>query len=116
MLFPIRLDIDALETSPLPISLELLKTHLSIDFGDLDDLIELNLAAAIAAFEAETHRTVLRRVHRWSLADFPRATYQRIRLPRGKTRAVNSIEYVAGGTVHTLLGASSASPASTDYQ
>jgi uncharacterized phiE125 gp8 family phage protein len=116
MLCPLRLEIDPLASSPLPISLALLKEHLAIDHSELDDLIELNLAAAIAAFEAQTHRTVLRRTHRWVLAEFPRTSYQQIRLPRGKTRVVNSIEYIVGGAVQTLVGPSGSSPPGDDFQ
>lgn len=116
MLCPIRLDVDPLEASPPAISLTLLKTHLAIDFADLDDLIELNLASAIAAFEAATHRTVLRRAHRWVLRDFPQTPYQEIRLPRGKTQAVNSVAVIVGGATTTLTGPSSGSPAGTGYQ
>jgi uncharacterized phiE125 gp8 family phage protein len=116
MLCPLRLDIDPLETSPLPISLTLLKDHLAIDYTDLDDLIALNLSAAIVAFESQTHRTVLRRTHRWVLSEFPRTPFQQIRLPRGKTRVVNSVEYIAGGAAQTLIGPTSSSPAGDDFQ
>jgi len=116
MLCPLRLDIDPLESSPLPISLQLLKDHLAIDHSELDELITLNLAAAIAAFEAQTHRTVLRRTHRWALAEFPRTPYQQIRLPRGKTRVVNSGECIVGGSPQTLIGPSGSSPPGDDFQ
>jgi hypothetical protein len=115
-LCPIRLDVEPLATSPPSISLALLKDHLAIDYPDLDALIKTNLAAAVGAFEGTTHRTVLRRVHRWVLADFPQTDYQRIRLPRGKTRAVQRIEVTIGGVVTTLHGPSSGSPAGTDYR
>jgi uncharacterized phiE125 gp8 family phage protein len=114
-LCPIRLDLDPLTSSPPLIELELLKTHLAVDFPDLDELIALNLAAAVDAFEGATHRTVVSREHRWVLRDFPHVTYQRIRLPRGKTRSVAKIEVDRRAGLLTLRGPSSGSPVGTDY-
>lgn len=116
MLQPLRLDVEPLAGSPPLIELELLKQHLAVDFPDMDELIELNLQAAISEFENSTHRTVVRRVHRWMLRDFPCNRYQEVVLPRGKTRAVQKVEVVAGGSTVTLLGPSSGSPAGTGYQ
>jgi uncharacterized phiE125 gp8 family phage protein len=116
MLCPVSLEIESLASSPQPISLTLLKNHLAIDHSELDDLIELNLAAAIAAFEAQTHRTVLRRSHRWVLAEFPRTPYQQIRLPRGKTRAVSSVAYIFAGASQALVGPTGSSPPGTGFQ
>jgi uncharacterized phiE125 gp8 family phage protein len=98
------------------VDLDLLKQHLAIDFPDLDELIQLNLDAAIAEFENTTHRTVVRRSHRWVLRRLPWTPYQEIRLPRGKTRAVQKIEVAVNGSVVTLLGPSSGSPGGDDYQ
>jgi hypothetical protein len=50
------------------------------------------------------------------LADFPQTAYQRIRLPRGKTRAVQRVEVTVGGAITTLQGPSSGSPPGADYQ
>jgi uncharacterized phiE125 gp8 family phage protein len=115
-LHPLRLDVDALASSPPLIELDLLKQHLAIDYTDLDELIQLNLQAAIAEFENSTHRTVVRRTHRWVLRDFPRDAFQRIDLCRGKTRAVQKVEVVVGGQTVTLTGPSSGSPGGSDYQ
>jgi uncharacterized phiE125 gp8 family phage protein len=114
-LCPTRLDVDPLVSSPPLIALQLLKTHLAVDFADLDALIQLNLAAAVEAFEAATHRTVVRRAHRWVLADFPQAIYQKIRLPRGKTRSVATIEVDRAAGLLTLKGPTS-TPAGTDFK
>ena len=87
-LCPIAIDVDPLEASPLPVDLDLIKAHCSVDFADQDELLETYLLAAVKAFEDTTHRTVFRRSHRWSLRDFPRSVFGHIRLPRGKTRVV----------------------------
>jgi hypothetical protein len=116
MLCPVSLSVDPLEQSPPLLEMGLLKQHLAIDFPDLDALIQLNLAAAISEFENTTHRTIVRRTHRWILRYFPSSGYQGIRLPRGKTRAVQKIEVVINGGIVTLTGPSSGSPAGDDYQ
>jgi len=114
-LCPVRLDIDPLPASPLPVSLDLIKAHCAVDFTDQDELLETYLLAAITSFEDTTHRTVFSCAHRWTLKDFPQNRYQQIRLPRGKTQSVQKIDFVQGGQTVTLTGASS-SPASDDYQ
>ena len=50
------------------------------------------------------------------LSDFPRTSYQQIRLPRGKTRVVNSVEYIVGGSPQTLIGPTGSSPPGDDLQ
>lgn len=115
MLFPRRIDIDPLDGSPLPISLDLIKTHCSVDGIDYDSLLPVYLFAAIRDFENITHRTVYRRGHRWVLEDFPQGACREIHLPRGKTSAVEKIEYVSGSQTITLRGPSSGSPPGTDY-
>ena len=50
------------------------------------------------------------------LSDFPRTSYQQIRLPRGKTRVVNSVEYIVGGSPQTLIGPTGSSPPGNDLQ
>lgn len=113
-LSPIQLDVDPLSSSPLPVDLDLIKLHCSVDGDDHDQQLEVYLLAAIQAFEDSTHRTLLARDHRWVLRDFPRWSYQWLHLPRGKTRSVAKIEYVRDGQTVTLTGPSS-SPAGTDY-
>lgn len=113
-LSPIQLDVDPLNASPLPVDLDLIKTHCAVDGIEQDDQLEVYLLAAIQAFEDSTHRTLLAREHRWVLRDFPRWSYQWIRLPRGKTRSVAKIEYVRDGQTVTLTGPSS-EPAGADY-
>src|SRR5262245_48691645 len=107
---PLRLDVDPLAASPLPIELELLKQYLAIDFADFDELIELNLLAAVQECENTTHRTVVRRAHRWVLRDFPWHGCQDLTLPRGKTRAVASVVVSVGGSITTLTGPTSTVP------
>jgi uncharacterized phiE125 gp8 family phage protein len=117
MLIPLRLDVDPLVGSPLPLDLTLVKQHLAIDYDDQDALIEQYVLAAIRAFEDTTHRTVYSRDHRWVLKDFPQWNYEHIDLPRGRTTAVESIVYYQGGAATTLRGPTSAgSPTGTDYQ
>lgn len=114
-LSPIHLHVDPLIASPLPVDLSLIKTHCAVDGTEQDDQLEVYLLAAVQAFENATHRTVFAREHRWVLRDFPRWSCQWIRLPRGKTRSVEKIEYVSGGQTVTLAGPSS-DPAGSDYQ
>lgn len=114
MLKPLALDVDAIPS--LPVSVSDMKNHLRVDLIDDDTLIETYIYAATAMVENETHRSIVSREHRWTLADFPQTTYQKIRLPRGKTQSVTSIAYTSGGAVTTLTGPTSGSPAGTDYQ
>ena len=90
-LIPLRLEVDPLTTSPIPLSLDLVKDHLAIDYDDSNVLIEQYILAAIRAFEDTTHRTVYSRQHVWVLNDFPQWRDYQITLPRGKTTAVESI-------------------------
>lgn len=113
---PIRLDIETLPATPLPISLDLVKTHCAIDFTDQDTLLSAYVMAAIKAFEDTTHRTLFRRGHSWVLDRFPWTPYQQLTLPRGKTRSVDRIEYVNGGVTIEMTGPSSGSPAGTSWQ
>jgi uncharacterized phiE125 gp8 family phage protein len=116
MLSPLRLDVDQLVIgSPWLISEALVKQHSRIDSTDSDTVLELYLKAAIQWAENETHRTIFVRENRWILRDFPRDASQAIRLPRGKTQSVTSIEYSVNGSLQTLRGPSSGSPAGTDY-
>jgi uncharacterized phiE125 gp8 family phage protein len=114
-LHPLRLDIDPVATSPLPVSMDLIKAHCAVDFDDQDDLLQTYLFAAITAFENTTHRSIFEREHRWVLSAFPIYPYERIWLPRGKTASVASVEYNSDGTTTTLTGPTSL-PAGTDYQ
>jgi hypothetical protein len=102
--------------SPLPIDLTLIKTHCAVDGATLDDNLEVYLQMAIEWAEGWTKRSVFSRAHKWVLKDFNRDCRQEIRLPRGKTQSVESIEYYSGGTLLTLTGPSSGSPAGTDFQ
>ena len=115
-LCPIRLSVSALDSSPLPIDLALIKTHCAIDTTDFDTLLTTYLLAAIAWAEGTTHRTIFSRAHIWTLRQFPYCDYyQEIPLPRGKTQSVESIQYVVNGQTLTLTGSSS-SPVATGYQ
>ena len=117
MLYPLRLDIAALTTSPLPIDLSLVKQHCSVTDTRTDDILTLYTKAAIEWAEGYMHRTIFSRSHVWVLKHFPWDTLrEEIRLPRGKTQSVESIEYRTNGTTFTLRGPSSGSPAGSDYQ
>lgn len=115
MLSPLRLDIDPLTASPLPVSLDLVKLQAAFESDDLDALLPTHVLSAIETAENIMHRTIYARAHRWVLRDFPRTPDQAIHLPRGKTQSVASIAYVAGGVTTTLTGPSAGSPAGTDY-
>lgn len=116
LLNPLRLDVSALDSSPLPLDLELVKEHLAVDGDDNDALIQTFIRASILWAEGQMHRTIYARSHSWVLRDFPRDCYGEIRLPRGKTQSVESIVYSVNGSPVTLTGPSSGSPAGTDYQ
>jgi uncharacterized phiE125 gp8 family phage protein len=109
---PLRIDITVLPETPLPVDLALIKAHCAIDDTRFDTLIPVYLMGAIGWAEGETSRTIFQRTHSWVLRDFPRET--EIRLPRGKTQSVQSIQYVSGGATVTLTGPSSTVPG-TDY-
>jgi hypothetical protein len=114
-LCPLRLDIAPLPRSPLPVDIDLIKTHCAVDGSDFDALLTTYLFAAIAWAEGEMHRTIFARGHRWVLRDFPRGRQQEIRLPRGKTFSVEGIDYMHGNAGFSLSGPSS-DPAGTDYR
>lgn len=115
-LCPILLNVSALDSSPLPLDLTLAKQHVAEDSTDNDVLIETYILASIRWAEGQMRRTIYSRAHTWTLKDFPRGTDQTIRLPRGKTQSIDSVQYVAGGSTVTLTGPSSGSPVGTDYQ
>jgi uncharacterized phiE125 gp8 family phage protein len=113
---PLRLDVSTLDASPLPLDIALVREHLAVDGDDNDALIESFVLAAISWAEGAMHRTIYSRSHAWVLRDFPRDGYGEIRLPRGKTQSVESVQYSSGGSMVTLTGPSSGSPAGTGYQ
>jgi uncharacterized phiE125 gp8 family phage protein len=112
---PLRLEVSALDASPFPLDIALVKQHCAIDGDDFDGLIDVYMKAAILWAEGAMHRTVYARDHSWVLRDFPRDGCQDIWLPRGKTQSVESIVYYQGGSAHTLTGPSS-TPAGSGYQ
>jgi uncharacterized phiE125 gp8 family phage protein len=114
-LCPIRLEVDPVDGSPLPVDLDLVKDHCSVSGSDLDNLLEAYLFAAIAWAEGATHRTIFARAHRWVLEDLPRCDRQRLWLPRGRTVSVESIEVVTTAGAETLTGPS-ISPAGDDWR
>lgn len=115
LLSPKRLDVAPLDGSPLPVDLGLIKQHCAVDGMDFDALLTSYLLAAIAWAEGATHRTIFARSHSWVLCEFPTTAKQEIRLPRGKTRSVDSIECVVNGATLTFRGPSS-NPVGSDYQ
>jgi uncharacterized phiE125 gp8 family phage protein len=101
----------------LPVTLGLVKAQLRIDHDDLDELLaDAHIPAAMEWAEGEMHRSIIPRTHYWVLPDFPRGMDQSLRLPRGKTQSVASVKYTRGGSVITLTGPSSGSPAGSDYR
>ena len=96
-LSPLRLDIAPLPAVPALLDMALLKQHLALDGDEFDALLEQKLRAAMLWAEGAMHRTVVARSHVWVLGEFPRGASSGIRLPRGKTQAVESIVYSAGG-------------------
>ena len=115
MLSPLRLKVADLPASPSLISQPLIDLHASISSGDYAPLVDLYLPSAIQWAEGYMHRTVISRAHEWTLRGFP-CNWQEIRLPRGKTQSVEQIRYWRNGAYRTLTGASSGSPAGSDYQ
>ena len=114
---PLALSVAALDASPLPLDLSLVKDHLAVIDDDSNTLIEKYILAAISWAEGAMRRTIYARSHTWILKDFPRDECERIRLPRGKTQSVESIAYSLNGTVTTLYGpSSSVSPATVGFQ
>lgn len=115
-LCPVRLDVSPVDASPLPVDLGLIKKHCAVDGTEFDALLTSYLFAAIAWAEGAMHRTIFARSHSWVLCEFPTTAKQEIRLPRGKTRSVDSIEYIVDGATLTFRGPSSGSPAGADFQ
>lgn len=101
-------------TSPLQMSLDLIKDHCAIDGTDLDDLLERYLFAAIRWAENATHRTLYARSHVWTLEDFPQPDCP-IRLPRGKCMSVDAITYFDADGAEQALAGPSSSPAGTGW-
>lgn len=114
-LCPLRLTLDALDASPFPLDMTLIRAHCAVDGTDSDALLETYALAAIAWAEDTMHRTVFQRGHAWALGDFPRGDYRRIRLPRGRAVSVESVVYYDAATPQTLFGPSSGSPGD-DFQ
>lgn len=115
MLCPLRLDIEPCNVGASPfIDAQLLRDHLKLEAGDDDQLLLAYLLAAVQWAEGATQRTIVARSHALVLGEFGR---EPIRLPRGKTTAVESVAYSSGGNIVTLRGPSSdGSPEGADYQ
>lgn len=88
--------------------------HANIDHDEWEMLLVKYLPAAVENFENDTHRTAIRRAHRWVLDRFPYSPGH-IRLPRGKTTSVESIAYSLNGETVLLTGPS-LSPSGSDFQ
>jgi uncharacterized phiE125 gp8 family phage protein len=111
---PLRLEVAAINASPFPISLALIKQHCAVDGSDSDTLLMSHALAAIKWAEGVAHRTFVRRSHRWVVNRFPAGCLP-LYLPRGKTQSVESVSFVQNGATVTLKGPSSA-PAGADFQ
>lgn len=120
MICPLRLDVVALEIgSPPIIDSALLKKHVRVDTDADNDLLDVYVQAAVNWCEGAgvTNRTVVRRAHTWILREFNSAFPYEIKLPKGKTSSVESVEYSLNGELVTLHGPTSdVSPAGTGYQ
>lgn len=116
---PLTLNISPMDqdASPevLPVPLAKVKTYLSVDTDDFDDLIRTFIWSGAERFEEQTARTIIRRDHSWSLRSFPSAADARIKLPRGYVRAIHFIKYYTNNAPVTLTGPSSTVPG-TGYQ
>ena len=98
-----------------PISTALVKSQLRLIESDFDALIDnLHLPAAVQWAESVMRRSILTKVHTWTIRAFP-VDIPRIRLPRGKCSKVESIVYIDGKVPITLKGATSTIPG-TAYQ
>ena len=115
LLRPKLLSVAALDQSPLPLDLSLVKSHLAETSSDNNVLIEQLILSAIHWAENAMRRTIYARQHTWVLEDFPRDGKLEIDLPRGKTQSIDSITYSLNGSTTALTGPS-ASPAGSDYQ
>lgn len=116
LLSPLDLIVNPLEGSPLPIELELVKSHCAVDGTDLDTLLTTYTRAAIIWAEGFTHRTIFRRGHVWVLSNFPQCEPYRFQLPRGLTRSVDAVRYYDGAHALQLLSGPTGSPVGTGYQ
>lgn len=112
------LDLDWDEDTDLTeiITVSAVKSQLRIPHDEFDELIEtIHLPGAVKWAEAEMHRSILSKPHRWVLQDFPRTASQEIRLPRGRTQSVSSIQYTSSNSTTTLSGSDS-SPEGSDFR
>lgn len=117
MISSISIEADA--DTALPMAIEAVKDHLQISHREFDAVISgLHLPAAVDWAESEMRRSILTKVHRWTIEDFPRGSKnKRICLPRGKTQTVTSITYTnTSGVLTTLRGPTSGSPIGTDFR
>jgi len=100
----------------LPIDIALVKSQLRLIESDFDAAIEsMHIPAAVQWAESLMRRSILSKVHTWTVDSFPWASYEPIRLPRGKCTKIESIVYIDAKVTRTLKGASSTIPG-TDYQ
>lgn len=98
---PLVVQVEASDT--LILDQDLLKVHCAVDGEDLDDLLSLYEAAAIAWAEDMTNRTLLAREHVFVVSDFPRCAWpQEVVLPRGLCQSITSVQYTSGGELQTL--------------
>ena len=116
--------IDAVAATAMPLDLELVKNDLRITEDDLDAVLTGQyIPAAMAWAEGATRRSMIARVHTWIFDKFPSGTTiyatpwsSIIYMPRGIVQSIASIKYSSDGSIVTLTGPSSGSPAGTDYQ
>lgn len=109
--------IDAVAATAMPLDLELVKNDLRITEDDLDAVLTGQyIPAAMAWAEGATRRSMIARVHTWIFDKFPTDRHLTIYMPRGIVQSIASIKYSSDGSIVTLTGPSSGSPAGTDYQ
>jgi len=111
---PLRLDIAALPAFAAPFDLATVKAHCAIDTTDFDAQLDVYMKAAVSWAEGVMHRSILARSHTWVISRLP-DSQEPLRLPRGKTASVATIEYSSNGVLTTLKGPTS-TPPGVQYQ
>ena len=89
-----------LSTSPPPVTLDEVKTHLRVDGDALDSVLSPLIEAATDFVERETRQTLRPTSFRLYLDGFP--AEREIKLPRLPLVSVDAVRYVASGIERTL--------------
>jgi uncharacterized phiE125 gp8 family phage protein len=89
-----------LQTSPPPVTLDEVKTHLRVDGDALDSVLSPLIEAATDFVERETRQTLRPTSFRLYLDSFP--TDRAVRLPRLPLVSVDAVRFIAGDAETTL--------------